>query len=66
MATKAEENEIVAREQGIDDLRDDGVFIAVHAGKKRLALFDGAEQIAAELILDGAGSAAGIKIGNAL
>src|SRR5712692_5509141 len=66
LATKAKKNEIVARENGIDDLRDDGVFIAVHAREKRLALFDGAKQIATELILNGAGSAARIEIGDAL
>src|SRR6267378_3361523 len=66
LISQAEKNEIVAREQGIDDLRDYGVFIAVHAGEEGLALFDGAEQIAAEFILDGARSAAGIEIGNAL
>jgi len=38
----------------------------VDAGEKRFALFDGTKQIAAELILNGAGCAAGIKIGNAL
>src|SRR6266851_2439167 len=66
LAAEAEQNEIVAGEQGIDDLRNDSVFVAVDAGEKRFALFDGTEQIAAELILNGAGCAAGIKIGNAL
>src|SRR5712664_4189544 len=66
LAAEAEQNEIVAGEQGIDDLRDDGVLVAMHAGEKRLAFFNGTEQIAAELILYGAGYAAGIKIGNAL
>src|SRR5712692_7451865 len=66
LAAEAEKNEIVAREQGIDDLRDNGVFVAVDAGKKRFALFDGTKQIAAELILNGAGGTAGIKIRNAL
>jgi len=42
-------------EQGVDDLRDDGVFVAVDAGEKRFALFDGTKQIAADFILDGAG-----------
>jgi hypothetical protein len=36
------------------------------AGEKRFALFDGTKQIAAELILNGAGGTAGIKIRNAL
>ncbi len=33
LAAEAEKNEIVAREQSVDDLRDDGVFVAVNAGK---------------------------------
>ena len=56
----------MAREQGIDDLRDDGVIVAVDTGEERLALFDGTEQIAAELILDRARCTARIEIGNAL
>jgi len=47
-------------------LRDDGVFIAVHAREERLALFDSAKQIATQLIFHGARSAARIKIRNAL
>src|SRR5216684_6090478 len=66
LAAQAEKDEIVAGEQGIDNLRDDGVLVAVDAGKKRFALFDGTKQIAAELILNGAGGTAGIKIRNAL
>jgi phage/plasmid primase-like uncharacterized protein len=54
----------VAREKGIDDLRDDGIFVAVDAAKKRFALFDGAEEIAANFVLDGDGRAR-VEIRNA-
>src|SRR6266849_347119 len=66
LAAEAEKNEIVAREQSIDDLRDDGVFVTMHAGKEGLASFDGTQEIAAQLILDGAGNATRIEIGNEL
>ncbi len=66
LAAQPEKNEIVAREQGIDDLRDDRVFVTVHAREERLAFFDGPQQVAAELVLDGAACPAGIKIRNAL
>jgi hypothetical protein len=33
LAAKAEKYEIVAREQGIDDLRNDSVFVTVHPGE---------------------------------
>src|SRR6266581_4732409 len=48
LASQAKQNEIVAGEQGIDDLRDHRVFIAVHAGEERLLLFNGSQQIAAD------------------
>ena len=66
LAAEAEKNEIVAREQGIDDLRDDGVFVAVDAGEERFALFDGAEEIAAKFVFDGARGAARVEVGDAL
>ena len=66
LAAQAEQDKIMAREQGVDDLRDDRVFVSMDTGEERIALLDGAQQIAAELVLDGARSAARIKIGNAL
>ncbi len=33
LAAQAEENEIVAREKRVDDLRQNGFFVAVHAVK---------------------------------
>jgi hypothetical protein len=53
LAAKAKENEVVAREQGVDDLRDDGIFVAVNSGEKRLVLFDHAQKVLAHFGLDG-------------
>ena len=38
LAAQAEQDEVVARENGVDHLRDDGVVIADDAGKERLGL----------------------------
>src|SRR5256886_8591630 len=65
LASQAEKNKIVAGKQRIHDLRNDGVFIAVDAGEERLTLFDGPQQVAAELVLDGAACAPRIKIRDA-
>ncbi len=35
LAAKAEEDEVVAREDGVDELGDDGVFVADDAGEER-------------------------------
>ena len=56
----------MAREQGVYDLRDHGVFVAVDARKKPLTLFDGAQKIAANFIFDGARSAVRIEVGDTL
>ena len=37
LAAQAEQDEVVAREHGVDHLRDDGVVVADDAGKERLA-----------------------------
>ena len=52
-------DEIVAGKNGIDDLRDDAVFVAVDSRKQRFAALDGAEQVAPNFVLHGkrAGSA---------
>ena len=34
LPAQAEQNEMMARQNGVDDLRKDGVFVAVHAGKE--------------------------------
>src|SRR6266404_597309 len=66
LAAEAEKNKIVAREQCVDDLRDDGVFVAVDAGKQRFTFFDGAKEIAADFVFHGEGGAARVKVGDAL
>src|SRR6266404_1227329 len=65
LAAEAEKNEIVAGEQSVDDLRDDGVFVAVDAGKQRFALFDGAKEIAADFVFHGDGGAARVEVRDA-
>ena len=51
---KPEQDEIVARENGVGDLRQNGFFVAVHAGEERLARFEFAQQVRAHLFLYGA------------
>ena len=59
LTAKAEEDEVVFGEDGVDDLGDDGVFVADDAGEEwGLRLRGGAQlcdQVVAELVLDGAG-----------
>ncbi len=61
LATEAEKDEVVLREDGVDDLRDDGVFVADDAGEERSFGFCGVaqfgDQIFAELVFDAAGKA---------
>ena len=49
LSAQPQQNEIVARQQRIDDLRNDRVFVAVHTREKRLAAFDGAQQDCARI-----------------
>ena len=73
LAAEAEEDEVVAREDGVDDLGDDGVVEADDAGEEGLAFAlaagrDGAEardEVVAELVLDAAGDAFGGEFGGA-
>jgi hypothetical protein len=63
LSAQAEQDEVVAREDGVDYLRDDGVVVADDAGEQ--GLFRGGrraeagDEIVAELVLDGAGEALG-------
>ncbi len=66
LTAQTEKDEIVAGEQGIDDLRDDRVFVSVDTWKEGLAFLDGAQQIAADLIFDRTRHAAWVKIRNTL
>ena len=41
LAAQAEQDEVVARKEGVDDLRDDGVVVADDAGEERGAVASG-------------------------
>jgi len=65
LAAQTEQDEIVTGEERVDDLRNDGVFVAVDAGKQSVAFFDGAQQVAAKFVLYGNRSGARVVIRNA-
>ena len=65
LAAKPKKNEIVAGEQRVDNLRDDGVFVAMHAGKERLVFFDHAQKVLAHFVLHGARKRAGVEVRDA-
>ena len=65
LAAQAQQDEIVARKQGVDDLRNHAVFVAMDAGKQRLVPLDRAQQIAANLIFYGQRAGARVEIRNA-
>ncbi|MCL6481594.1 MAG: hypothetical protein K6U02_07700 [Firmicutes bacterium] len=54
LPAQAEQDEVVSRQNGIDDLRHDGVFIAMDAGEKGFARLDLRQQVFAHLLLDAA------------
>ena len=60
LAAQAEQDEVLAREDGVDDLRHDGVVKADDAGEDRVANFSrslvlqAADEIGAQLVLDAA------------
>ena len=49
LAAKAEQDEIVTREDGVDDLRDDRLVVADDAGKNGPAGFEPDHQVLADL-----------------
>lgn len=55
----AEEEHVVASEDGVDDLGDDGVFVAEDAGEEVVAAAEGGDEVVAEFDLDGAGDPTG-------
>ncbi len=63
LAAEAEKDEVMAGEDGVNDLRDDGVVVADDAGEEGLAGgsigAQAGDEIVAELILDAAGDALG-------
>jgi hypothetical protein len=56
LAAETEQDEVVAGEDGMDDLRDDGVFVTQDAGEERLGGVgtQAGDEIFAELVLDAA------------
>ncbi len=70
LAAQAEQDEVVAREDGVDDLRDDRVVVADDAGEEAFAFAWAAgrdlpqtrDEIVAELVLDGARDALGGEV----
>ena len=66
LAAQAEQDEIVARQHGVDDLRDDRVVVADDAGEERLSGAEAGDQVLAHLVahratLDAAGGDGGAK-----
>ncbi len=53
LAALAQEDDVLAGEDGVLELRDDGFFEAVDAGEQLLAACHLADQVAAHLFLDG-------------
>jgi len=52
LAAQAQQDEVVLRENGVDQLRDDSVVEPDHAGKQRLAGAQALNQVRADLVLD--------------
>ena len=55
LAALAEEDDVLAGEDGVLDVREDGVLVADDAGEVLLALLDALDEVLAHLLLDGAG-----------
>jgi hypothetical protein len=51
LAALAEEDDVLAAEDGVLDLRDDGVFVAHDAGQERSALAQARHEIVAQFLL---------------
>ena len=54
LTAKTEQDKVVPREQGVHDLRNDGLVVADNAGEDGAALRESGEQIGAQLVLHGA------------
>ena len=55
LAAQAEQDEVLPGKNGVDDLRDDRVFIADDAGEEGLVRLKARDQVGAHLIFDVAG-----------
>src|SRR5262249_42485255 len=62
---ESQQYEIVTREQSIDDLRNDCVFVTLNAREERVSAFNGAQKIGAEFIFHGTRSSPSVEIRNA-
>ena len=65
LTAQAEQDEVVPREQRVDDLRHDGLVVADDAREDRAALREAGEQICAHLVLHGAGASDGQRTATA-
>ena len=54
LTAQAEKNEIVARQNGVDELRNDGFLVAHDAGKQRRAVLEQTDEVLAHFVFDGA------------
>jgi hypothetical protein len=54
LAAQPEQDEVVAREDRVDDLRDDRLVVADDAGEERLPGAQPRDQVLADLVLDAA------------
>ena len=61
LAAQAEQDEVVARQDRVDELRDDGVVVADDAGKQRLARLQLANEVVADFLFDRARAGAGLS-----
>ena len=66
LPAQAEQNEVVPRQQRVDDLRHHRVFVADDAGEQRAALTEAVEQVLAHLVLHRAERAIGNAVRRAL
>ena len=53
LSAQSEQNEVVLRENRVDELRDDGVVVADDAGEQRFAGLQLAHEVVADFLFDG-------------
>src|ERR1019366_1484868 len=60
LAAQSKEYEVVARQDGVDHLGDDGILVSDDAGKKRLPTLNFTDQVLAEFVFDAAAGQFGL------
>ena len=60
LAAQAEQDEVVARQDRVDELRDDRLVVADDAGEQRLAGLQLADEVVADFLLDRPRAIAGL------